>query len=60
VGLGLAVCEAIVQAHGGNIWVEPAQRPDRPEGSAGARFVVALPRGNPPVILPESADIPAQ
>ncbi|WP_039006556.1 DUF4118 domain-containing protein, partial [Cupriavidus sp. IDO] len=60
VGLGLAVCEAIVQAHGGHIWVEPAQRPDRPEGSAGARFVVALPRGNPPVILPESADIPAQ
>ncbi|MEN7528037.1 MULTISPECIES: sensor histidine kinase KdpD [unclassified Cupriavidus] len=48
VGLGLAVCEAIVQAHGGRIWVEPA----RP----GARFIVALPRGNPPVIEPELLD----
>ncbi|MDE2203149.1 MAG: DUF4118 domain-containing protein [Burkholderiaceae bacterium] len=55
VGLGLAVCEAIVQAHGGRIWVEPAQRADQPAGHAGARFVVALPRGNPPQIEPESA-----
>ncbi|AZG12885.1 sensor histidine kinase KdpD [Cupriavidus pauculus] len=53
VGLGLAVCEAIVQAHGGRIWVEP--------GRPGARFVMALPRGNPPDIapeLPESSDQP--
>ncbi|RZT38497.1 sensor histidine kinase [Cupriavidus agavae] len=48
VGLGLAVCEAIVQAHGGRIWVEPA--------TPGARFIVALPRGNPPAIEPEPLD----
>ena len=45
VGLGLAVCEAIVQAHGGRIWVE-----GRGDGGSGARFVIALPRGNPPAI----------
>ncbi|MBP0628221.1 sensor histidine kinase KdpD [Cupriavidus sp. AcVe19-1a] len=59
VGLGLAVCEAIMQAHGGRIWVEPGQRPDlpvRPDGQAGARFTIALPRGNPPPVEPEPAD----
>ncbi|WP_404992280.1 DUF4118 domain-containing protein [Cupriavidus pauculus] len=48
VGLGLAVCEAIMQAHGGRIWVESAQ--------PGARFTLALPRGNPPAIEPEPFD----
>ncbi len=48
VGLGLAVCEAIVQAHGGRIWVESVNA-----DHTGARFVVALPRGNPPAIEPE-------
>jgi two-component system sensor histidine kinase KdpD len=43
VGLGLAICRAIVQAHGGTIRAENlAQR--------GSRFVFTLPRGTPPVI----------
>ncbi|MBP0620062.1 sensor histidine kinase [Cupriavidus consociatus] len=61
VGLGLAVCEAIMQAHGGRIWVEPAQRQDQPahpDDGTGARFTIALPRGNPPAIEPEPAALP--
>ncbi|HZX31195.1 MAG TPA: two-component system sensor histidine kinase KdpD, partial [Rhodocyclaceae bacterium] len=41
VGLGLAICRAIVEAHGGEIHGE-----NRPQG--GARFVFSLPRGTPP------------
>ena len=41
VGLGLAICRAIVEAHGGTISGET-----RPQG--GARFSVELPRGVPP------------
>jgi two-component system sensor histidine kinase KdpD len=41
VGLGLAICRAIVQAHGGTIRGE-----NRPGG--GARFVITLPLGEPP------------
>ncbi|MCV2423056.1 DUF4118 domain-containing protein [Paucibacter sp. DJ2R-2] len=41
VGLGLAICRAIVQAHGGEIHAE-----NRPEG--GACFVISLPLGEPP------------
>ncbi|HJV68795.1 ATP-binding protein, partial [Ideonella sp.] len=44
VGLGLAICRAIVQAHGGTIRGET-----RPDG--GARFVFELPRGEPPQVL---------
>jgi len=43
VGLGLAICRAIVEAHGGTIHGE-----NRPQG--GARFTVELPRGTPPSI----------
>jgi two-component system sensor histidine kinase KdpD len=41
VGLGLAICRAIVQAHGGTIRGE-----NRPGG--GARFIIRLPKGKPP------------
>ncbi|MFB8829567.1 ATP-binding protein [Azotobacter sp. CWF10] len=43
VGLGLAICRAIVEAHKGSILARP-----RPGG--GACFVITLPLGNPPVI----------
>jgi two-component system sensor histidine kinase KdpD len=41
VGLGLAICRAIVQAHGGAI--SGANR-----AGGGARFTITLPRGHPP------------
>lgn len=50
VGLGLAICRAIVEAHGGEIHAE-----NRPQG--GARFVFTLPRGNPPVLDSEEMPI---
>jgi C4-dicarboxylate-specific signal transduction histidine kinase len=37
MGMGLAICRSIVDAHGGAIWAE-----DRPEGQ-GARFCLSLP-----------------
>jgi len=50
VGLGLAICRAIVEAHGGTI------RGQNREGG-GARFVVRIPRGQPPA-LEAPADVP--
>ena len=43
VGLGLAICRAIVEAHKGRIWAENV-----PAG--GARFVFTLPLGTPPTL----------
>lgn len=48
VGLGLAVCEAIISAHRGRIWVEHT-----PGHASGAQFVFSLPLGTPPEIQPE-------
>ena len=50
VGLGLAICRAIVQAHGGRIWVAPTE-------PQGATFSFSLPLGTPPAIeLPDDGD----
>ena len=49
VGLGLAVCEAIIAAHHGKIWVEHA-----PGQDSGAQFVFTLPLGTPPPIQSET------
>jgi two-component system, OmpR family, sensor histidine kinase KdpD len=43
VGLGLAICRAIVESHGGKITAA-----NRPGG--GANFTLNLPLGNPPVV----------
>jgi two-component system sensor histidine kinase KdpD len=51
VGLGLAVCDAIIGAHHGRIWVEAAAGQ-----ASGARFVFTLPLGTPPVVMAETAD----
>jgi two-component system sensor histidine kinase KdpD len=48
VGLGLAICRAIVRLHGGRIWAER-----RPEGGAAFRFT--LPLEEAPVVPTEQA-----
>lgn len=50
VGLGLAVCQAIMGAHHGRIW---AERGEAPYG--GARFVLSLPLSAAPEPYPETS-----
>ncbi len=50
VGLGLAICRAIVDAHGGRIWAERS-------ALGGAAFKIALPRGNPPSLEAMETDL---
>ncbi|MBL7088868.1 sensor histidine kinase KdpD [Acidovorax sp.] len=54
VGLGLAICRAIVQAHGGSIWGDTILNAQGQP--AGARFTLLLPRGTPPTDLGDDAD----
>jgi two-component system sensor histidine kinase KdpD len=49
VGLGLAICRAIIDAHGGSITAE-----NRPEG--GACFRIRLPLKTPPELEPEAME----
>jgi two-component system sensor histidine kinase KdpD len=48
VGLGLAICRAIVVAHGGRIWVE-----DRDGGGSSFKLALPLDARPPPSALPE-------
>jgi two-component system sensor histidine kinase KdpD len=43
-GLGLAICQSIIKAHGGRIWAE-----NRPKGGAIFRFTLPL-EGEPPEV----------
>lgn len=47
-GIGLAICRAIIEAHGGHIWAE-----NRPGGGAIFKFVIPI-EGTPPILDPEN------
>lgn len=53
VGLGLAICRAVVEAHGGRIWAA-----NRPGGGAVVRFLLPL-EGTPPVVEYEELGVRA-
>ncbi|NWJ94240.1 MAG: PAS domain S-box protein [Chloroflexi bacterium] len=47
-GLGLYICKAIIEAHGGRIWVEPVlDTGGRSDNMNGSRFNFSLPREEP-------------
>jgi two-component system sensor histidine kinase KdpD len=52
VGLGLAICKAVIEAHRGQISAGNA-------AGGGAEFTVTLPRRPPPHSLPELPEAPA-
>ena len=49
VGLGLAICRAILAAHQGRIWAERS-------ADSGAAFYLALPLGTPPSLPAPDAE----
>ena len=49
VGLGLAICRAIVAAHGGRIWAQ-----NREGGGASFRFTLPIEGEAPKLVMPET------